>query len=232
MKIGQSSSAVKVSNLALGDYVKYWTSSNTSVAKVDKRGKITAQKRTGRAVITVVLASGKKASLTVSVGKNNIRTTRITGIPAGITLRKNRNVTLRPVLLPLTSQDRILYATSDKRIATVTSRGVVTAKKARTVRITVMSGRSRATVKIVIPKTTTTSLRNVPAGKTLKRGTGFRISAAAVPSDSDEPITYRTSNSKVASVDSRGNVTARMRGTVRITVKSGKVVKIVTVTVK
>ena len=43
--------------------MKSWKSSNTAIVKVDKKGVITAQKKTGTAYITVTLASKKTAKL-------------------------------------------------------------------------------------------------------------------------------------------------------------------------
>ena len=232
MKTGQITKAVKVTGLAAGDYIKGWKSSNPGIAKVDAKGKITAQKKTGKAVITVTLASRKTASLTVNVGKSKVKTTKISGIASTVTLQKNKKTVLRPILTPLTSQDKITYTTSNKKIVTVTSSGVVTAKKSGTAKITIKAGQKKITVRIVIPKTKTKDLRNVPQKKTLKKGKSFKISAKTVPSASDEKITYKSSNTKIVSVDSKGKVVAKKKGSAKITVKSGKVTKTVTVTVK
>ena len=56
---------VKVS-MTKGDSVKSWKSSNKKVASVNKKGKITA-KKSGKAVITVTLKSGKSAKVKVIV---------------------------------------------------------------------------------------------------------------------------------------------------------------------
>lgn len=232
MKTGQITKAVKVSNLAAGDYVKSWTSSNTAVVKVDGSGKITAQKKTGKAVVTVTLASGKKAMINITVGKAKVKTSKITGISSGMTLQKGKKINLTPILIPLTSQDKISYKTSNKKVATVTGRGIVKAKKAGTAKITVKAGKKKFTVRIIVPKTATTDLRNVPETKTLKKGKSFKISARKVPSGSEEKIAYKSSNKKILTVDSKGKVTARKKGTAKITVKSGKITKVVTVTVK
>ena len=58
LKVKQSTTKVTVSGLANGDSVKSWKSSNTKIVKVDNKGKITAQGKTGKATITVTLASG------------------------------------------------------------------------------------------------------------------------------------------------------------------------------
>ena len=51
---------------AAGDKIKKWKSGNTSVAAVNKKGKVTA-KKAGTAKITVTLKSGKKATCKIKV---------------------------------------------------------------------------------------------------------------------------------------------------------------------
>lgn len=70
----------KVTGLAKGNAVKSWKSSNAKVAKVSAKGKITAQKKTGKATVTVTLKSGKKATVKVTVQKKEVKTTKITGV--------------------------------------------------------------------------------------------------------------------------------------------------------
>lgn len=68
LKTGQSRKLI-VSGLANGDSVKSWKSSDTSLVKVSKKGKVTAKKKAGTTKVTVTLASGKKKSVTVKVKK-------------------------------------------------------------------------------------------------------------------------------------------------------------------
>ena len=170
--------------------------------------------------------------INITVGKAKVKTSKITGISSGMTLQKGKKINLTPILIPLTSQDKISYKTSNKKVATVTGRGIVKAKKAGTAKITVKAGKKKFTVRIIVPKTATTDLRNVPETKTLKKGKSFKISVRKVPSGSEEKIAYKSSNKKILTVDSKGKVTARKKGTAKITVKSGKITKVVTVTVK
>lgn len=56
-------------NLAKGDYIVKYTSTNTKIATVSKKGVIKAKKRTGKCTIKVWLASGKIMRVTVKVKK-------------------------------------------------------------------------------------------------------------------------------------------------------------------
>ena len=55
---------------------------------------------------------------------------------------------LKPVISPITSQEKVTYSSSNKKIATVSSSGVITGKKKGTAYITVKSGKIRKKVKL------------------------------------------------------------------------------------
>ena len=70
--------------------LKSWKSGNTKIVKVDKKGKITAQKKTGKAMITITLASGLEKQIKVTVQKSSVEAQKITGIPKTVTLRNGK----------------------------------------------------------------------------------------------------------------------------------------------
>ena len=78
----------------------------------------------------------------------------------------------------------------------------------------------------------TRQIRNVPANKTLKAGKSFTLKPQRVPANSTEKITYKSSNTKIATVSTKGVIKAKKKGTVTITVKSGDVKVRCKVTVK
>ena len=146
----QSTSAVKVSGLAKGDFVQKWKSSSPSVASVSSKGKITAKKKSGSAKISAYLASGKVLTVTVIVQKKAVKTTALRDVPKRLTLRRGRTVKLQPTRLPVTSKEKITYKSANTRIANVSKKGVITGKKAGTVKITVRSGRKKAVVTVKV----------------------------------------------------------------------------------
>lgn len=152
LKVGQSTTKVKVSGLAKGDSVASWKSGNTSLVKVTSSGKITAGKKTGSTTVTVTLRSGKKAVVKVKVQKSEVKTTRISGLSSKVTLKVKKRITLKPVISPITSVQKITYVTSNKNIATVSSKGVITAKKAGKVKITVKSGSKKYVITVTVKK--------------------------------------------------------------------------------
>ena len=146
----QSTSAVKVSGLARGDFVQTWKSSRPSVASVSSKGKITAKKKSGSAKISAYLASGKVLTVTVTVQKKAVKTTALRDVPKRLTLRRGRTVKLQPTRIPVTSREKITYKSANTRIAKVSKKGVITGKKAGTVKITVRSGRKKAVVTVKV----------------------------------------------------------------------------------
>ncbi len=152
LKVKQSTSKVKVSGLAAGDKVKSWKSSNTKVVKVTKTGKITAQKKTGKATLIIILKSGKKATVKVKVQKGAVKTAKISGLPKRVKLKVKQKRTLKPVISPITSVQKVTYSSANKKIATVNSKGKITAKKAGKTTITVKSGSKKYVISVSVSR--------------------------------------------------------------------------------
>ena len=145
----QTTKKIKVT-MANGDYVKSWKSSNKKIVTVNKNGVIKAGKKTGKAKITVTLASGKKATLKVKVQKAKVTTTKITGLKSKVTIKKGEKLALKANLKPLTTQNKVTYKSSNKKVAAVNKKGVITAKKKGTVKITVKSGKKTKVIKVTV----------------------------------------------------------------------------------
>lgn len=232
LKVKQKTTAFKVSGLANGDSVKSYTSSNTKVFTVSKNGTLTAGKKTGKATLTITLASGLVKKIPVTVQKGAVTTTKITGLKKKVTLEKGRKLALKPVLTPITSQQKFTYTSSNKKVATVNKNGVITAKKAGTAKITVKSGKKKFVMTVTVPKTKTTKITGVLATVNVKKGKTYTLKAKLSPKGSDEKLTYSSSNKKIATVDKNGKIKGVKKGTVTITVKSGNVTMKCQVTVK
>lgn len=150
LKVKQTTMKFEVSGLAAGDSVVSYASSNKKIFTVDKNGKLKAGKKKGSAKLTITLKSGLKKTVTVKVQKSKVKTKKIQNLTKTIVLEKGNKATLKPVLNPLTSQQGIRYYSSKKSVARVSSKGVITAKKAGKATITVKSGskKYRITVKV------------------------------------------------------------------------------------
>lgn len=229
IQVGKSTTAVKVHLIADGDYIVSWKSSNTSVVVVNSEtGKITAKKKTGSATVTVTTAAGAVDSFKVTVQKNKVKSRYMSIVGSQKhTVAKGKKLdlkkTMQPTVYPLTTSEKLTFTSSNIKVATVNSKGVVTAKAAGTVKITMKSGKAKEVVTIVVPKTKTTKITGVKAKVSLKKGKTYTLKPKLTPSNSDEKITYKTSNKKIATVSGKGKIKAKKKGTATITVKSGSV---------
>ena len=149
LKVKKTTTKFKVSGLASGDSVKSYKSSNKKIFTVNKKGKIKAKKK-GTAKLTVTLASGKKATAKVKVQKGTVKTTKVTVNTSKLVLLKGGSYTLRTTLAPLTTQQKATYSSSNKKVVTVSSKGVLNAKKKGTAKITVKSGSKKKQISVTV----------------------------------------------------------------------------------
>ena len=154
LKTSQKTTLLRISGLAKGDSIVSWKSSNTNIAKVYGRSNgtctIQAGTRSGKTIITIALRSGLKKNITVTVQKTTVKTTKITGVATSLKLKRNQKATLKPVLQPLTSGEKITYKSSNTKIAIVNSKGQITARSKGTATITVTSGRKSVRCKVIV----------------------------------------------------------------------------------
>ena len=150
---GKSTTAVKAT-LTKGDSIAKWKSSNNKIATVDKKGKITA-KKTGTATITVRTKKGATASVKVKVQKGKVTTKKLTitnVTDKKLTLKKGKTFKIKTSVTPITSPDKISYASSNKKIVTVDKKGKLKAVKKGTATITVKSGKKTVKFKVTVKK--------------------------------------------------------------------------------
>ena len=182
-----------------------YTSSNAAVADVDGDGLVQAHKA-GKATITVRTENDKTEACELLV----------LPVTEEITLGVGQKLTLAS---PDKTVKSFTFASSDTKIATVNASGQVTAVKAGSATITasaggVLLGQWQANVmaaptKAALSKTTATI------------GVGDKLTlAATLSAGSSSPLTWTSSNAKVAAVDGNGVVTAKAAGSATITVKT------------
>lgn len=154
LKRKQATKKFVVSGLATGDSVKSWTSSNQKIVKVfgSRNGACTikAGNKTGKAKITITLASGLKKTINVTVQKKAVTCTSIKNVPKKLTLKRKRSYQLKPVINPIACIYKAKYKTSNKKIVKVTSKGKITAVKKGKAKITVMVGKKKFVCTVTI----------------------------------------------------------------------------------
>lgn len=221
-----------VSGLASGDSIKSWSLTKKGKSYATLKGDKLTGKKAGTISVTVTLASGKKASIKVTIQKKDVATKSIKVDSAKITLQVGKNTKLKPIITPITSTCKTTYKTSNKKVATVSSSGKIVAKAPGKAVITIKSGSKTKKVTVTVPVPKLKGIKLSVSSKTLKKGKSFTLKANLQPNGAVGKITYSTSNSKVAVVNKKGKVTAKGKGKAVITVKAGSFREKCTVKVK
>ena len=141
-----------------GDKVVSWKSSNKKVVSVGRNGKVKGLKAGKTATITVQLASGLKKSFKVKVQKKNVATKslKVVNVSTGkkvsskVSLKRKQTLKLATTVSPITSKEKVKYSSSNKKVASVSSKGVIKAKKKGKATITVKSGKKTYKIKITV----------------------------------------------------------------------------------
>ena len=202
-----------------------WSSSVEGVATVDPTGKVTAIKA-GTTVITATAKddSGISASCTVQVTVPTVKVTGITLNKTTASVVKGKTVALTATVTPDTATDKtIKWTTSNKNVATVSTDGVVTAVAAGTAIITATAADDsgvKATCKITVTnpvvKVTKVTLNKTTAS--VVKGKTLTLTATVTPTNAtNKNVTWKSSNTKIATVDGNGKVIAVAAGTATIT---------------
>lgn len=128
-----------------------WTSSKPKIASVSNKGKVTGLKK-GTTTITAKTASGKKATCKVTV--KEVAAKKIKLNKSAVVLEEEKIYTLKPTLTPKNSTDTLKWSSSNPKVATVSSKGKITAIKPGTATITVKTQKGKkATCKVTVKET-------------------------------------------------------------------------------
>ena len=150
LQVKKSTTALKIKEYTAGDAVANWSSSNKKAAVVNARtGKITARK-TGKTTITVTMQSGATAKCLIKVQKGRVKTKKLNVGKTAITLKKGEKYRIIWERLPLTSSEKATFQSSKKKVAAVSGKGIITAKKKGTTYITVKSGSKKRKIRVTV----------------------------------------------------------------------------------
>ena len=140
--------------------------------------------------------------------------------------KKNANLgvkeelTLKVTLKPANADKTLSWKSSKPKTASVDQNGVVTAKEVGETKITVTAPNGKnATATITVKPSPKTLTLNKKGTVTLKKGNKLKLKAT-ITKGSASALTWRSSNSGVASVNDKGMVTALKKGTATITVRT------------
>lgn len=227
-----------------------YKSSKPSVVSVSKTGELTA-KKAGTATITVTSKADKKKKDTLKITVKQLAT----GVSASVkkplvsyngvaTLIAGKKYSITAKVAPKTvSNKKVTYKSSNSKVASVNSKGQITAKKTGTAKITVTAkdgSKKKTTITVYVTKKIKKKVSKITATvekDTLKLGESVTVKTTVSPKNATcKKVAFASSNDKVAKVSATsGKITAVAPGTATITVKaldgSKKSAK-VTITVK
>ena len=192
-------------------------SSGKSIAAVDGNGQITA-KTYGTAQITAASHNGKTSVCTVEVVK---RADRIAFPGASYTIGKGESIRLPVRATPADAYVKGLqFSSSDTSIASVDKNGTVKGLKTGSVTITAETeNHQKASCKINVKNAPSSMARNVTS-KQLFIGQTRALKAPLNSGAAANILSYSSSSPAVASVDNKGVITSKTRGTAVITCKA------------
>ncbi len=200
------------------------TKTTTKAAETKTTTKAAETKTTTKAAETETTTAAASTVEVKVAGNASVKSDVVT---VAVKKKVKLDVTVEP-------SQKVTYTTSNKKVATVTSKGLVKGLKKGKAVITVTTADGRTTVAYtvnVVKKSVKNKVLKV-AKKTLKvkAGETAQITLKKTTKNTTDKVTYKTNAKKVATVDKYGLVTAKKKGTAKITVKCGK--KSVKVTVK
>lgn len=205
-----------------------WSSDNGAVAKVSSTGVVTAVKP-GTAVITAT-AGSVKATCTITVANPVVKVTGIKITASSRSIAAGKKVQLKATVAPSnTTNKAVKWTTSNKKVATVNSKGLVTFNKkagGKKVTITATSADGSKKYAKITLRCMKGSVKSIKlSGKTtLKPGktTKLKAKVTTVNGKANKSVVWSSSNTKLATVDKNGKVKAvkGKKGTVKITARA------------
>ncbi|MCR5792606.1 MAG: Ig-like domain-containing protein [Lachnospiraceae bacterium] len=189
-----------------------FTSNNTEIAIVNSKGWVTGR-HPGECIITAQAKdnSKKKAICYVKVIEA-VPATSIVLSSSNITLRQGQKEQLPYTVLPYNHTDSLKFASDNKSVATISSSGMITGKKAGVTEVTVTSTsgkQAKATVTVIGFNRTSFSMKQYDTETVYLEGVSSNI-------------LWWSSNKNVATVSgsgATGNIVARKKGTCYIYAK-------------
>ena len=200
-----------------------WTSSNEEVAAVSDTGYVEIC-GVGTAVITVT-AGNVKAVCKITVLQ---LIDWIEFDEDEIELKAGETYQLKPYISPSDATNKKLkYTSSDTKVAEVSASGLVTAKSEgeAKIRAAATDGSDEYAVcyVTVTGKAKVTGITLDRTSAEVKRGEKLTLNVTVSPSyASNKKVVWKSANTKIATVDANGSVTAKAPGRTKITVTSAE----------
>lgn len=211
---------------SVADAVIMWKVSDTTVLTLDESSGKIVGKNAGKARITATLENGRQAICEVTVIKPAVSSdsAAVTSLNRSkltlYTKGTGKTATLKLTYLGQTIKgSQIKWKSNKASVVKVSSSGKVTAKKKGTAKITATYKGQSFTCKVTV-KTPTLKLNKTKVVLHLKKAKTYTLKATANGKlVSGKKVEWSSSNKRIATVSKSGKVTAKRKGTVKITAK-------------
>ncbi len=206
-----------------------WSSSDSSIATVDEDGKVKGI-NAGLVKITAKTSNNKESNVLIEVKDINPVSLSISKTNNEIEVGDTKQLSLSFVPSNSTYKS-VTWSSSDNNIISVDKNGKVTAKNVGTAKVIVYFNRDKNIKDELIIKVNPKG--NVPTNIILNNNNStiyvdstINLKATIIPNNaSNKTITWSSSDSKIATVDKNGKVTAKKSGKVTITAKTSNNLK-------
>ena len=159
-------------------------------------------------------------AMVVSAKKTTSSSYKVTLNKTVYTMKKGKTLKLKATLNKAAKGKKVVWSTSNKKVATVTSNGKVKAKKNGKATITakIKGTKVKATCKIVVG-TPVSKVKLDKKSLTLEPGETYKLKTTISPKKpTNKKVTYKSSNASIVKVSSKGKITALKEGKAKITV--------------
>lgn len=172
-------------------------------------------------------ATAKPTQTSTTLTNNKVPNTNVTSgnsVTADVELKTTKTSIMLGVgekaKVTISGSTSLNYKTSNSKILVVTSKGIVTAKKVGTAQITVTDSKGNTKICTITVKKAPKKVKVNFTKKSLKKGKKATIKVSFPKGYYSKTRVFKSSNKKVATVNTKGVVVAKKKGTCKITVKT------------
>ena len=202
-----------------------WTTSNNKIATVDSSGMVTLKSK-GMVYITATSKDGSNKSARCKINVVQ-KVTNVKLNKTNLHFSKKSKCKLKVTLSPVgVSSKSVSWKSSNKKVATVSKKGIVKAKKKGycTITVTAKDGSKKSAKCLVVVGTKVKGIKLNKAKISITKDKSYSLKATVTNKNAVyKSVSWSTTNSKVATVNSKGVVKGINKGScyIKVTAKDG-----------